>query len=59
MMTRKERFLTALKVQQPDRVPLFDFLFQEPLYEALIGHRPGSGTLGRPGILTSSFFGCR
>ena len=22
-MTRKERFLTALKVQQPDRVPLF------------------------------------
>ena len=42
MMTRKERFLTALKVQQPDRVPMFDFLFQEPLYEALIGHRPGS-----------------
>ena len=42
MMTRKERFLTALKVQQPDRVPMFDFLFQEPMYEALIGHRPGS-----------------
>ena len=42
MMTRKERFLTALKVQQPDRVPMFDFLFQQPLYEALIGHRPGS-----------------
>ena len=42
MMTRKERFLTALRVQQPDRVPMFDFLFQEPVYEALIGHRPGS-----------------
>jgi uroporphyrinogen decarboxylase len=41
-MTRKQRFLTALKVQQPDRVPLFDFLFQQPLYEALIGHRPDS-----------------
>jgi len=38
---RKERLLTALAVQQPDRVPLFDFLFQEPMYEALIGHRPG------------------
>jgi uroporphyrinogen decarboxylase len=41
-MTRRERFLTAVKVQQPDRVPLFDFLFQQPLYEALIGHRPGA-----------------
>jgi uroporphyrinogen decarboxylase len=39
---RKERFLTALKVQQPDRVPMFDFLFQQPMYEVLIGHRPGS-----------------
>ena len=39
-MTRAERFLTAVKVQQPDRVPLFDFLFQQPLYEVLIGHRP-------------------
>ncbi len=41
-MTRAERFLTALQVQQPDRVPLFDFLFQQPLYEALIGRRPES-----------------
>ena len=39
-MTRKERFLMALKVQRPDRVPLFDFLFQQPLYQELIGHRP-------------------
>ncbi len=40
-MNRQERFLAALHLQQPDRVPMFDFLFQEPLYEALIGHRPG------------------
>ena len=39
-MDRKERFLTALQVQQPDRVPMFDFLFQQPMYEALIGRRP-------------------
>ncbi|MCX6928711.1 MAG: hypothetical protein NT154_36685 [Verrucomicrobia bacterium] len=41
-MTRRERFLTALKVEQPDRVPMFDFLFQQPMYEALIGRRPES-----------------
>jgi len=40
MMSRKERFLTAVKAQQPDRVPMFDFLFQQPMYEDLIGHRP-------------------
>jgi len=39
-MTRQERFLTALRIQPPDRVPMFDFLFQQPLYEALIGRRP-------------------
>jgi uroporphyrinogen decarboxylase len=42
MTTRKERFMAAVRCQQPDRVPMFDFLFQEPIYEALIGHRPGS-----------------
>ena len=41
-MTRQERLLTALRVQVPDRVPLFDFLFQQPMYEALIGRRPES-----------------
>lgn len=41
-MNRKERFLAALDHQVPDRVPLFDFLFQQPLFEALIGRRPGS-----------------
>ena len=39
-MTRKERFLTALRNQVADRVPMTDFLFQQPLYEALIGRRP-------------------
>jgi uroporphyrinogen decarboxylase len=42
MMTHRERFLKAVKLQVPDRVPMFDFLFQEPMYEALIGHRPGA-----------------
>ena len=41
-MTRQERLLTALRVQQPDRVPMFDFLFQQPMYETLIGRRPES-----------------
>jgi uroporphyrinogen decarboxylase len=39
-MNRKQRLHTALHLGQPDRVPMFDFLFQQPLYEALIGHRP-------------------
>lgn len=48
-MTRKDRLLTALKGQQPDRVPLFDFLFQKPMYKALIGHEPG-GYNGRDAV---------
>jgi uroporphyrinogen decarboxylase len=39
-MRRRERFLTALGLREADRVPMFDFLFQQPLYEHLIGHRP-------------------
>lgn len=39
-MQRKERFLAALRGEMPDRVPLFDFLFQQPMYRALIGHAP-------------------
>ena len=41
-MTREERFLDAVGLGQPDRVPMFDFLFQQPMYEVLIGHRPAS-----------------
>ncbi len=39
-MKRQERFMAALQRQIPDRVPLFDFLFQQPLYEKLLGVRP-------------------
>lgn len=39
-MTNKERFLTAMNHGQPDRVPLFDFLFQQGLFEAINGRRP-------------------
>jgi uroporphyrinogen decarboxylase len=39
-MKRSERFLAALRREVPDRVPMFDFLFQQPMFEALIGRRP-------------------
>lgn len=39
-MTPKERFLAALKLQPVDRVPLFDFLFQRPLFKEIIGRAP-------------------
>jgi len=39
-MKRKERFSAALHHQPVDRVPMFDFLFQQPMYEALIGRCP-------------------
>ena len=40
-MKRSERFLAALRREIPDRVPMFDFLFQQPIFETLIGHPPG------------------
>ncbi|MBE0698250.1 MAG: hypothetical protein IH586_15130 [Anaerolineaceae bacterium] len=40
-MKRKERFLAALDHKPTDRVPLFDFLFQKPIYQATIGRVPG------------------
>ncbi|MCL5026159.1 MAG: uroporphyrinogen decarboxylase family protein, partial [Chloroflexi bacterium] len=40
VMMPKERFLTALAGGQPDRVPLFDFLFSPKLFEHVIGRRP-------------------
>ena len=48
-MNRCERFLAALRGEQPDRVPLIDFLFQQPLFEALIGRRP-EGYNGRDAV---------
>ena len=41
-MKRRDRFLAALRQEQTDRVPLFDFLFQQPMYEVLIGRHPES-----------------
>ncbi len=48
-MTPSQRFLTALRREQPDRVPMFDFLFQQPLYEAIIGRKP-EGYNGRDAV---------
>jgi uroporphyrinogen decarboxylase len=48
-MNRKERFLTALRAQQPDRVPIFDFLFQRPMYQTMIGRTP-DGYNGRDAV---------
>lgn len=39
-MNSRERFLRALQHKPTDRVPLFDFLFQRPLFEAMIGRAP-------------------
>lgn len=39
-MTPKERFLTALKCREPDRVPLCDFLFSQKIYKEVLGHSP-------------------
>src|SRR5208337_1691250 len=39
-MIPKERFLAALKRKPVDRVPLFDFLFQRPLFTEIIGRTP-------------------
>jgi uroporphyrinogen-III decarboxylase len=39
-MRRKERFLAAVRHQPTDRVPMYDFLFQQPMYESLISRRP-------------------
>ena len=41
IVTHRERFLAAVRLEKPDRVPMFDFLFQQPMYEALIGRKPG------------------
>jgi uroporphyrinogen decarboxylase len=41
-MQRKERFLAALSRRPVDRVPMFDFLFQQPMYASLIGRKPES-----------------
>jgi len=39
-MTSRERFLTALAHKEPDRVPIFDFIYSRPLYKEVIGRVP-------------------
>ncbi|NQU75394.1 MAG: hypothetical protein HQ546_03635 [Planctomycetes bacterium] len=39
-MRPKDRFLAALARKPVDRVPMFDFLFQQPLFMRLIGRTP-------------------
>jgi len=41
-MLPKERFLNAILRRPVDRVPLFDFLFQKPLFTELIGRTPNA-----------------
>ncbi len=38
-MTPKERFLTALSLKQPDKVPIYDFLFSPLLFEEALGKK--------------------
>ncbi|MCL5071474.1 MAG: hypothetical protein M1308_11350, partial [Actinobacteria bacterium] len=39
-MKPKERFVSALKLEKTDRIPVFDFLDSQNLYEYLTGIRP-------------------
>lgn len=39
-MNRTQRFHAAIQRQPLDRLPMFDFLFQQPLYQRLLGHAP-------------------
>ena len=39
-MVPRERFLTALRCQQPDRVPVWDWVNNPALYQAMLGQTP-------------------
>lgn len=39
-MTSLERVLTTLSLREPDRVPIFDFIYSRPLYREVIGRVP-------------------
>jgi uroporphyrinogen decarboxylase len=43
-MSSRTRFLTALVCGQPDRVPMFDFLFSRALYDHILGTRNSDNT---------------
>ena len=36
-MKPKERFMTALSLGQPDKVPIHDFIFSKPVFEEVLG----------------------
>lgn len=40
MMVPRERFLTALRCRQPDRVPVWDWVNNPVLYQAMLGQAP-------------------
>lgn len=42
-MTPKERFMTAINLEEPDRVPLFDFLFNPEIFKTVLGRFPPQG----------------
>jgi uroporphyrinogen decarboxylase len=37
-MKPRERFVTALRCETPDRVPVYDFLFSRRLMQELLGY---------------------
>lgn len=39
-MNSKERFIAAIHKKQPDRVPMFDYLFCQELYQHVLGIKP-------------------
>jgi len=41
-MRPRDRFLAAVRRQPVDRVPMFDFLFQRPLFTEVIGRTPAT-----------------
>jgi len=41
-MRPRDRFLAAIRRQPVDRVPMFDFLFQRPLFTEIIGRTPAT-----------------
>lgn len=42
-MTGKERFMTAMRLEEPDRVPLFDFLFNPEIFKTVLDRFPPQG----------------
>ena len=41
-MNSRERVLKTLKGEMPDRVPLFEFIYQQAIYEATINKKPAA-----------------